>query len=232
MQDFASPTYPYSRDFAQNTLRGAEDIPYKMLIYLLDLPDANGYLPVDDNDRPRVRFAKYVWNDGARPLSGPLPTPEQKRSLIFDPDAPDLNTDEEKAAHPKGYRLLWQRIRGQSILEAQTIVKCYIGRIFENGPFITTLGVRFDITTNVNFETNTRTNAYARSFDIEQSIREALAGVNMTGIGTISFSRLAHPDNGSTYLYDDGQNIGRTLHCSVDWADAGAAEITGACEDC
>lgn len=232
MPDFSSPTYPYTRDIQRNTLRGAEEIPYQLLTYLLDMPDANGYRPVDDNARPRVRFAKYLWYDGARPLSEPLPTPEQKKSLIFDPDNPDLNTDEDKAAHPKGYRLLWQRVRGQAMLEAKTQVKCYIGRIFENRPFITTIGVRFDVMTNVNFETNTRTDAYARSFDIEQCIWEALNGVNMTGIGAVSFARAAHPDNGSTFIYDDGQNFGRSLHCSIDWADAGAPVVSGACEIC
>lgn len=226
--NFDSPFYPFSKEKAENTLKGAEYIPYKLLMYFLDLPDANGYLPIDDNSRPRVRLLKYLWYDGEDPLSEPLPTPAQKRSLIFDPDTPVVNSDELKVQHPKGYRLLWQKVRGQVMTEAQTLIKCYLGRIFENEPFVTTIGIRFEIITNVNFETNTRTDAYARAFNIEQCIREALSGVNFAGIGTVTFSRRAHTDNGSYIIWDDAQNVGRSLHCSVSWAE-NSSGIDGGC---
>lgn len=83
------------------TMAGAEEIPYILLTYLLDLPDRTGYEPVDENDRPRVRLAKYLWHDGALPLAQPLPTPEEKRSLLFDGTQPVLNTQEAKERHPK-----------------------------------------------------------------------------------------------------------------------------------
>ena len=55
-----SPTYPYSRVFpGYNRLRGTEEIPMKVLRYLLDLP-LPGYLPKDDNERARVRLARVV----------------------------------------------------------------------------------------------------------------------------------------------------------------------------
>ena len=231
--DFSSPTYPYARvPNGNTTLKGAELIPYQLLRYLLDLPDANGYEPQDDNTRPRVRFIKYVWYDSADPLSDPLPTPTQKMSLLFDPTNPALSTNEDEAQHPKGYRLLWQKVRGQSITEAQTLVKCYVGRIFSPRAYHTTIGIRFDITTNVNFETNTKTDAYARAFDIEQAITEALSQINMTGVGAISFLRSDHADNGSMFIWDDGQNVGRTLHCSIDWVDGGEDAVSEGCESC
>ena len=229
MADFNSPTYPYDRVIAANTLRGAENIPYQMLRYLLDLPDSSGYIPADDNERPRVRLAKYLFHDGPNPLGKRLPTPEEKLSLLFDPAHPALETDELRAAHPKGYRLFFQKIIGQSQTEAETRIRCYIGKIMSRSArdyFIDTIGIHFEISVNVNLETNTRTNAYQRSFDMEQCIREALGGVNMAGIGTISFSRTDHPDNGSGILYDEATNVGRWLCCSVNWADGGQAEQT------
>lgn len=220
--DFSSPYYPYEKVVTgANTLKGAEMIPYRLLNYLLDLPDAAGYVPVDDNTRPRVRFAKLLWYDGSRPLDEPLPDAAQKLSLLFDPDAPAQNSEEEKELHPKGYRLLWQRVRGQSELEAGTVVKCYVGRIFEQRKFVSTIGIQFEICVNVNLETNTRTSAYQRSFDIEQCIREALDGVNLSGIGTVSFARGDHPDNGSVPWWDEVTNVGRSVHCSVTWAEGG-----------
>ena len=231
--DFNSPTYPYPQvPSPNNDLKGAEKIPYLLLRYLLDLPDENGYTPRETNDYPRVRFAKYVWYDDAKPLDLPVPTPQQKLSMLFDSDHPDINTDEDKQKHPKGYRLLWQKIRGQSILEAQTLVKCYIGRVFSQRPYHTTIGVRFEIGTDVNFETNTRTDDYSRAFNIEQCIRESLARVNMTGVGAISFQRSDHPDNGSMFIWDEGTIVGRTLHCSIDWVDADAPDVDGMCESC
>lgn len=233
MPDFSSPFYPYTRaPNANNTLLGAERIPKMLLTYLLDLPDANGYSPVDDNARPRVRFAKYVWNDGGDPLAGALPTPAEKISMLFDPEHPELNTDEEKAAHPKGYRLMWQHVRRQSILEEQTLVKCYLGRIFNQRPYHTSIGVRFDVWIGSGFETNMKTDVESRCFAIEQAIRHSLAPINMTGVGAFSFLRQDHVDNGSSPIYNDGVMVGRSLHCSVDWMDADTAVTDGMCEEC
>ena len=66
---FNSPTYPYERVMPSFlTFRGAEEIPQKLLTYLMDLPLPDGYEPVDDNTRPRVRLMKYLWHDGVKPL--------------------------------------------------------------------------------------------------------------------------------------------------------------------
>lgn len=226
MVDFSSPYYPYTKTLpGACTLRGSEQIPYQLLTYLLDLPDAAGYQPVDDNNRPRVRFIKYLYYDEARPLSKPLPTPAEKRSLLFDPEAPAGNTDEERQRHPKGYRLLWQRVRGQSVLTAGSMVKCYLSRIYESPKFITQIGVTFECWCNVNLETNTRTSAYQRAYDLEQCIREALNGVNINGIGTVSFSRYDHADNASISLYTEGTEVGRGVNCSIAWSEGGGDVI-------
>lgn len=225
---FNSPTYPYERvQIGYNRFKGAEYIPYKLLMYLLDLPDKNGYEPVDDNNRPRVRLAKYLWYDGARPLSQALPTPAQKLSLLFDGEEPVLETDEQKAKHPKGYRLFWQVFWGQSQTEAKTLLKCYLGRVLPVDENIAKIGVVFEILSNVNLESNTRTDAYERSYAIEQCIIEALSGVNIAGIGVVDFARMSHTDNGSRPIADSGTVVGRELHVSLTWAENSDALIVG-----
>ncbi len=219
--DFSSPYYPYRRVIAANQLRGAELIPYQILMYLLDLPDAAGYMPPDDNDYPRCRLIKYLWHDGPRPLDRPLPTPEEKRSMLFDPDNPDINTDEEKAKHPKGYRVFAQRMVGQSVLTADTILKVYVGRVQDASDFRTNIGLQAEIWSNPNFVANTRTTAYDRTFDIEQCLREALSGVDIAGVGTMRFSRQDGSYNGSEILYTDTGIIGRMVYFSTTWSDSG-----------
>ena len=218
---FSSDSYPYERiQSGFNRLRGSEKIPEKVLLYLLDLPDANGYFPQDDNRRPRVRLIKYLWYDGARPLGNPLPTPVEKLSMVFDGEEPVLNTQELREKHPKGYRIYPQRVWGQSDTEAGVTLKCYLGRTVAKDNFHTVFGLTFEILVNVNLENTTRTDAYSRAYDIEQCIIEALHGVNMTGIGVVDFSRYAHPDNGSDSIFDYGTHVGRRLKMSIEWCDS------------
>lgn len=226
VSNFDSPFYPYEKVYAYNGLKGAENIPYKILVYLLDLPLSDGYVPVDDNARPRVRLAKYLWYDEPNPLSQALPTPAQKLSLLFDGEHPVIDTDDLKAAHPKGYRMYWQVFFGQSQTEAKTTLKCYMGRSYSPDGFHTRLGVTFEVLCNVNLETNTKTAAYARAYDIEQCIIEALNGVNMAGVGTFELSRGHHGDNGSRPISDSGTNVGRELKMSLEWAEGNSETIT------
>ena len=219
---FNSDTYPYDRVLpGANRLEGAEEIPMKILRYLLDLPDAAGYVPVDDNDRPRVRLAKYLWYEGAKPLAQSLPTPQQKLSLLFDGDEPDINRDEQKAKHPKGYRIFPQVYWSQSELDAKVVLKCYIGRMISPTPYLTRIGLTFEILVNANLENTTRTEAYSRAFAIEQAIISALHGVNIAGIGMVNLARAAHIDNASSPLHDNGTHVGRILYMSIDWMESG-----------
>lgn len=231
--DFSSPYYPYSAvPNPNNTLKGAEEIPYKIMTYLLDLPDANNYTPIDDNNRPRVRLIKYLWYDTSDPLSQPLPTAKQKLSLLYDPEHPDINTGELKSKHKKGYRLFWQHVTKQSILEGKTFIKCYVGRLFSPKPYRTTLGIQMEIWTDTLFETNIKTRVESRTFAIEQAITESLAPINMTGIGAFSFYRGDHANNGSNPIYTEGSIVGRSLHFSIDWTDAAGDTINGGCDSC
>ena len=84
MEDFNSPFYPYKKVYPGYIGgRGIEDVPNLIARYLMDLPDANGYVPADDNNRPRVRLMKYLYYDGAHPLDEELPSPQEKLSLLW-----------------------------------------------------------------------------------------------------------------------------------------------------
>ena len=223
--DFRSPYYPYQKVIASNTLKGAELIPYKILTYLMDLPDSNGYTPTDDNEYPRTRLKKWLWYDTPRPLSETMPTAQEVRSMLFDPDEPDINSDEMKAKHPKGYRLFAQRMVNQSVLDAKTILKVYPGRILDTDDFRTIIGMQAEIWCNTTNLTNTRTTAYDRCFNIEQCLREALAGVDIAGVGTMRFSRQDSSYNGSEVLYTDTEISGRMLYFSTAWSEGGGEKI-------
>ena len=222
MVDFNNPYYPYEKTLSgANTMDGASDIPYKIVTYLLDMPDAAGYVPVDDNTRPRVRLAKYLWHDGENPLSQPLPTPQEKLSMLFDGTQPVLNTEEERAAHPRGYRIFPQRYVGQSELYAQTTLKAYTGRVIPITPFRASIGLSFEIIVNSNFENTTRrSDAYARTYAMETSIISALHGVNIVGVGVINFNRNSHQSDGSNAYWDSGTHVYRVLNMSVDWMES------------
>ena len=223
---FNSPYYPYRKVLSgANTLRGAELIPYKIINYLLDMPDSVGYVPADDNSRPRVRLMKYLYYDGANPLTNPLPTPKQKQSILFNPDNPDINTDEDKKNHPKGYRIFAQRNVAQSLIDAQTILKIYVGRVLDPDIFKTVIGLQAEIWANPNLVANTKTTAYDRLFDIEQCLREALSGVDIAGVGTLVFSRNDGSFNGSENLYGNGGECGRIVYFSTAWSESGEHTI-------
>ena len=124
---FVAPFYPFEKvSTGFNTLKGADLIPGILIKYLLDLPDANGYVPVDDNSRPRVRLAKYLWYDEPNPLSKNLPTPEEKLSMLFNGENAELTTEEDKAKHPKGYRLYGQSYWMATGLKAKVLLKCFM----------------------------------------------------------------------------------------------------------
>lgn len=216
MSSFSSAYYPYEKvNAGYSTYAGIEKIPKQIITYLLDLPDGNGYVPTDDNALPRVRMLKYLFYDDTQPLKQVLPTPEEKLSILFDPQNPTGADDEN--SHPKGYRIYPQEYWGQSETKAQTTLKIYMAKTRPISPYRAELGIYFEIFSNVNFEANTRGAAYSRCYAIEQSIIEALHGVNMTGVGTFNFNSSASTENGSRPISDNGTNVGRLLHMSLTW---------------
>lgn len=211
-----SPYYPYAKvqtGFAPQD--GASEIPTLICRYLMDLP-LPGYTPPDNNAFPRVRLMKRLWYDTENPLANPVPTPQQKLSMLFDGDNPVLNTDEQQAAHPQGYRIYPIPYWLQSQTEAKASIKCYIGREIPLDEFSQEIGLTFDIFINANLDGGMGAGGLSKAYAMEKDIVAALHGVNITGVGVVSYSRLTHADSGSKALYDEsGINVGRRLNMSI-----------------
>lgn len=227
MVDINSPYYPYEKvQTGYATMDHAEDIPTLICRYLMDLP-LPGYTPPDNNAFPRVRLMKRLWYDEENPLGQPVPTPEQKLSMLFNGDNPVINMDVEQAAHPKGYRIFPLEYWMQSQMEAKASVKCYMGREIPIDEFTEEIGIIFDIYVNANLETGMGVGGLSKVYAMEKDIIAALHGVNITGIGTISYSRMAHADAGSRPYYDEsGTNVGRRLVMSVRFSNSNGGVIS------
>ena len=65
-----------------------------------------------------------------------------------------------------------------------------------------------------------KTRAMSRLAAMEQALIHALHGVNITGVGGVNFNRIAHMDDGSRYLPDDGTNIARQVNFSITWNES------------
>lgn len=218
--DFDNPYYPYSKpNVGFNTLKGAEEIPYKVIMYLLDLPDKNGYEPVDDNERPRVRLAKYLWYDEPNPLSLPLPTPKEKLSMLYDGRNAMISTQEDKKLHPKGYRIQSVNYTEAGELEARVLLKCYMGRVICRSDFKTDLGITFEIVLNYALDNVMKTSVYSRMYAIFQCLVEALHGVNIAGIGPIYFNKTIHGDAGYTTYHTEGTQTYATVDMAIEWQE-------------
>ena len=221
-----SPYYPYERvQEGFSTMENAVDIPLLICRYLMDLP-LPGYTPPDNNNYPRCRLMKRLWYDGVNPLGQPLPTPQEKLSMLFDGDRPSLNTAEDQAQHPKGYRIYPLQGWLQSQLEAQTSLKIYVGREIPLTDFVTEISLIFDIFCNANFETGQGSGGLSKSYAMEKDIMSALHGVNIAGIGVVTYSRMYHGDTGSRPYYDEnGTNVGRRLVMSLRYAEGGGESV-------
>lgn len=227
---FNSPYYPYEKvsTGAFNTLKGIEYIPYKLIMYLLDLPDKNGYEPVDDNERPRVRLIKYLYYDDPNPLALPLPTPEQKLSLVYNGENAAIDTDEDKANHPVGYRIWNQIYTMPAELNARALLKCFMGREIPRSDFKTVLGVNFGLVLNYALDNITRTKAYSRMYAMHQCLVEMFHGVNIAGIGTVFYNKTVHGDCGYTVYHSEGTQVYSDTFMAIEWQETTEPEFVKA----
>lgn len=221
MADFNSPFYPYTKTYpGYITGRGIDEVPNLIVRYLMDLPDANGYAPADDNNRPRVRLMKYLWHDGADPLGQAMPSATEKISMLYDGSNPVVNTDEEFTKHPKGFRIFPQVFWMPADFRAGSMLKLYIGRVLPYSPYYWDVGISFELVVNYMQDNNLKTSALSRLWAMEQALVESLHGVNITGIGAFDFNRTIHMDAGSHAFHDEGTNIGRQVDFSFRWAES------------
>lgn len=96
--------------------------------------------------------------------------------------------------------------------KAQTRIYVYLGRTIaqqDDNTFV--VSVIFDILTHYTYELNTKADEYSRSGAIAAALVEALNGVNITGIGTLSMAKRVHPDSGTKPIRDGNENVGVEL---------------------
>ena len=209
-----SPTYPYKRVYNYFQFGNADEIPYKVVRYLMDLP-STGYTPPDDNDYPRTRLKKYLYHDDPNPLSLPLPTAQQIRQIYFDPSRPDAPPDTEK-----GYRIFPQGLVTQAQTQGQTILRCYMGPVYpysqnRMSSFEAQATVCFEIMSSTSYEANLRTQAMSRTFSMMCAVVDALNGVNIDGIGSFYFDRTQDTYCGAMPINDESSNVGYRLYMGV-----------------
>lgn len=205
----ASPYYPFRKVVEQDTLAGIEEIPFILCRYLMDMPDGTGYTPPSDNKYPRARLKKLLYWDTPMPLEKPMPTPEEFRKLLYDPENPDKPADKER-----GYRLFPQNTVFQAMSDSKSLVRIYLSdadTLERDGQFITRFDVVFDVLVNVGIESNTGMVGSSRAFDILQCIKEATAGVSFGGAGPLTMRRIRKID-------DERYFLGYKMYAYIDWS--------------
>lgn len=195
---------PYTKVYDFFGMSDLDIVPLKLRDYLLCMPSKECPNPILTNENPRVRLVKYLYYDTPNPLEEPMPSVEQRQSIVFDPFHPTDPTQ-------KRFRVFTQMAVNQAELEGSTILRIVMGKTIPYTPFSASIGVEFVILSNYALEANTRTTALSRTYSIELCILEALNGVNIDGVGAFMFSRGVHPDCGSRMIYDEKMNVGRAL---------------------
>lgn len=205
--DTSSPYYPFPKVVDAATLAGAQELPYVLTRYLMDLPMGT-YDPPAGNEYPRARLKKMLYWDGPQPLSQPLPTTAQMKSIQFDPQHPASPPDQER-----GYRIYSQELVQQAQTNAQTILRVYLGdtkRVQSGNIFFFRQYIHYTILTNYALESNMGSTAASRSYAMAEAIVEATEGVNVGGIGGLCTERLAR-------IGDDRVNVGYRIYQYIDW---------------
>ena len=209
---------PYEKIYNYWAEPSVEEIPFKLMNYLLLFPSKDCPNPITTNDNPRARLVKYLYYDEPMPLNNPLPSIQERKDMIFDPFNPDRpsNTD-------KGYRVFPMSNTAQANTMGQTILRIVMGQTSWQTPYIATLSVNFQILSNYTLESNTMSTVESRTYAMEQAIIQALHGVNMTGVGTFMTTKSQYSygsrntiNNGSKPVSDDQEMVGRVLTMSFE----------------
>ena len=206
LADRVNPYYPYNKIVPSvSTLPDAEKLLKKIVDYLLDLP-MKGYQPVDDNTYPRCALMKLLYYDVPHPLDQPLPTPQQKLQIVFDPESPDVPHDKDK-----GYRIYPMIYPIQAQSEGQTTLKIFMGWAKATSSMRIDQSIGFEVLTNTAYENNSGGTSLSRTYHICVAILRALNGVNIDGVGAFYFDRRQHTECGLEPIADKSQNVGYRL---------------------
>lgn len=202
-----SPYYPYRKVVDGNTMAGAEQLPYVLTRYIMDLP-LPGYTPPSGNEYPRARIKKLLYWDDALPLEQPLPTTQQMKSIQFDPSHPGTEPDPKR-----GYRIFSQELVAQAQAVPQSIIRVYNGGLSRyqlKNEFVWRQQVIWTVMVHYALESNMGTTAASRSYLIAQAIIEATEGVNFGGVGSVITRQMTKFD-------DERTNAGYKIYQDIDW---------------
>ena len=209
-----NPYFPYNKVGDYATLPNAETLLKKVVDYLLDLP-MRGYTPPSDISTPRSRMIRLLYYDTPHPLDQPLPTPEQKLSIVFDPESPDVPHDKEK-----GYRVYPMVYPIQAESMGRTTLKIYMGYARPQNPMRVEQSICFQVMTNTAYENNQKSTSLSRTYQICIEILRALNGVNMDGVGGFYFDRRQNAECGLDQIADKSQNVGYALTMGITYMGA------------
>lgn len=204
MPEKPSKFFPYTKTATYTTLPDAEKLLKKIVDYILDLP-MEGYEPVDDSDYPRCNLMKLLYYDTPHPLNEPLPTPEQKISIVFDPSSPDVPPTD------KGYRIYPMIYPIQAQAEGQTTLKIFMSWAKATSTMRIDQAVSFEVLTNTTYENNQGGTSLSRTYQICVELLRALNGVNIDGVGAFYFDRRQHTECTLEPISDKSQNVGYRL---------------------
>lgn len=204
-----NPYFPYQKVGDYATLPDAETLLKKTVDYLLDLP-MKGYTPPEDTSTPRSRLIRLLYYDVPHPLDQPLPTPQQKISIVFDPESPDIPPDKEK-----GYRIYPMIYPIQAESQGRTTLKIFMSYAKPRSVFRVDQAIGFEVLTNTAYEGNEAGTSLSRTYQICVEIIRALHGVNMAGIGGWYYDRTQNTECGLEPIADKSQNVGYRLTMGI-----------------
>ena len=204
-----NPYFPYSKVGDYATLPDAETLLKKIVDYLLDLP-MKGYTPPTDTSTPRSRLIRLLYYDEPHPLNQPMPTPQQKISIVFDPESPDVPPDPQKL-----YRIYPMIYPIQAENMGRTTLKIFMGYAKPNSVMRVDQAICFEVLTNTALENNQASISLSRTYQICVEIIRALNGVNMDGVGGFYFDRRQNTECGLEPIADKSQNVGYRLTMSL-----------------
>mgnify|MGYP003294500515 CR=1 FL=1 len=196
--------YPYTRVQGYGTLPNLEKIALAVRDYLMDMP-LPGYTPPDDNESFRCRLMKRLYHDGPNPLAKPLPTPEQKMSIVYDPEKPDTPPTEKK------YRIFTQQLVHEAQTHGVTTMRIYMGRVIPIDSYTARSSVSIEFLTNAAYESNTKSTDLSRTYAMACDAQRALSGLNMNAGTVFAFDRREHSDAGIFPINDETTNVGYRL---------------------
>ena len=204
-----NPYFPYRKVADYTTFPDAETLLKKVVDYLLDLP-MKGYAPPTDISTPRSRLIRLLYYDTPHPMNEPLPTPQQKLSVLFDPESPDIPHDAEK-----GYRIYPMIYPIQAESMGRTSLKIFMSYAKPISDFRAEQAICFEVLTNTVYENNQASTSLSRTYQICIEILRAMNGVNIDGVGGFYFDRRLHAECGLEPIADRNQNVGYRLTMGV-----------------